>query len=439
MYKSIKQKMASTFSSLKFKSSFLLFLTCCFFSSFLLLNSKVVDANQLNLSPEEKDFLSKIQTIRVHNEKNWAPYNFFELGKSRGYSIDYMNLIADKLNINIEYVTGPSWKEFIEMIKRKELDVMLNIVQSPTREKFLNFTNQYGELANAVFIREGMDPINSMKDLFGKRVAIPKGFFSEEQLRQYPEIKLVTVEDATATIQAVAFNDADALLDLMPVVQYYTRKLGINHIVLGGTLRLTEGDTLPLQIGIRKDWPILVSIFNKAMAAIDDDDLVRIQDKWITYKTPKSNVPLISLTKKEKQWLKDHTSIIVHNEISWPPFNYNIKGTPVGLSIDYMNILASRLGINVNYVSGEWGELLNMAFEKKIDVMLNIVKTPERQKRLLFTGSYLQNPNVIVAKETSEITDLKSLFGKKVSFPEGFFLRGTAEKQFPTDHSCTRK
>ena len=64
--------------------------------------------------------------IRVHNEKDWPPFNYFEYGRPRGLSIDYMDLMAKNLGIDVEYVTGPSWNEFLGLIKRKELDVMLN-------------------------------------------------------------------------------------------------------------------------------------------------------------------------------------------------------------------------------------------------------------------------------------------------------------------------
>jgi len=121
----------------------------------------------------------------------------------------------------------------------------------------------------------------------------------------------------------------------------------------------------------------------------------------------------------------------VHNEWNWPPFNYNKDGEPAGLSIDYMNLLASRIGVKVKYISGEWGELLDQAFNKKLDVMLNIVKTPERQKYLLYTDSYAKNPNVIITREESPISDTQSLFGKKAAYAEGFFYDEILKTTFP--------
>ena len=139
----------------------------------------------------------------------------------------------------------------------------------------------------------------------------------------------------------------------------------------------------------------------------------------------------VNLTAEEKQWLKKHPIIKVHNELSWAPFNFNKNGMPSGFSIDYMDLLAKRIGIEVEYVSGEWGPLLQQVFDKKLDVMLNIVKTPERLKHLLYTNSYIKNPNVIIAKKDGSVTDIHSLEGKRVTYPEGFFYDEILTTKFP--------
>ena len=52
-----------------------------------------------------------------------------------GYSIDYMNLLASKVGLIIEYISGPNWNDFLEMIKENKIDVMLNIGKTENREK----------------------------------------------------------------------------------------------------------------------------------------------------------------------------------------------------------------------------------------------------------------------------------------------------------------
>ena len=53
------------------------------------------------------------------------------------------------------------------------------------------------------------------------------------------------------------------------------------------------------------------------------------------------------MTKEEKDFIKNNPVIRVHNELDWPPFNYNLDGKPMGYSIEYMNLVASKVGLDI--------------------------------------------------------------------------------------------
>ncbi|HHD80212.1 MAG TPA: transporter substrate-binding domain-containing protein, partial [Campylobacterales bacterium] len=106
----------------------------------VLKNTKKIN---INLTNKEKDFLKKHPVITVHNELDYPPYNFNENGKPKGFSIDYLNLLAKKLGIQVKYISGYTWAEFMDMARNNKIDVMLNIMRTPEREKFLHFTQPY--------------------------------------------------------------------------------------------------------------------------------------------------------------------------------------------------------------------------------------------------------------------------------------------------------
>jgi two-component system sensor histidine kinase/response regulator len=139
----------------------------------------------------------------------------------------------------------------------------------------------------------------------------------------------------------------------------------------------------------------------------------------------------IELNPKEQAWLDAHPVVRVHNEKDWPPYNFNYLGKPKGYSIDYIKLLAQKAGLKLEFVTGTWGELWKMAEQKKLDVMLNIVETPERQKYLLYTRTYAKNPNTIVSKKDSKLDSVEKLFGKTVAYPKGFFYDEILRTQFP--------
>ncbi len=191
---------------------------------------------------------------------------------------------------------------------------------------------------------------------------------------------------------------------------------------------------------------LLVSVLCPASILAQENERVLNQPQRMSEIQPSIDVPSssklqsaslpgeafeISLSKLEREWIKSHPKIRVHNEQEWAPFNYNVNGIPTGFSVEYMNTLANKIGLEVEYVTGDWGDLLEQTYNKKLDVMLNIVKTPERQEYLLYTNSYAKNPNVILALKESEIKDIASLNGKTVAYPKGFFYDEILRNQFP--------
>ena len=251
---------------------------------------------RINLSEQEAAWLDAHPVIRVHNEKDWPPFNYFEYGKPRGLSIDYMNLVAKQLGIKVEYVTGPSWNEFLGMVKRKELDVMLNIVKTEDRMKYLLYTEPYIKNPN-VIVSSQANPYETIQALFGKTVAFPKGFFYQEVLtKSFPQIKRLPVEDTLASLKAVAFGRADAALGEAAVVRTLINKNFISGLQISGEVNIGDPDLMNLRIGVRNDWPLLQSALMKAMAAIAPQEMNQIQQKWIATALDSAAAPQTAVT-----------------------------------------------------------------------------------------------------------------------------------------------
>ena len=382
------------------------------------------------LSNDERRFLARTKSISVHNETAGAPINFNEKGIPRGFSIDYMKLLGEKIGLRIDFVNGPSWDEFLSMMKDGTLDVMLNICETHDREKYLTFTPPYVTMAQALYTRKDYPMVHSIEDLYLKRVAAPKGSYIAEMMMPYPQIEIVEVDDGIDAVLAVSVGRADALYDVMPVVNHIMGNFQVTNLKVGGDIGLHEGRPMPLHLAVRKDMGTLSSILEKGMSLISEEEYRTIHAGWLGI--PEEHARTLSLNAKEREWLHAHPVIRVHNEMDWPPYNYFEYGRPKGLSIDFMNILAERLGVTVEYVSGpSWDELEEMARRRELDVMLNIVKTEDRLAYLLFTDPFAQNPNVIVGTNETRYESIEELYGKTVAFPKGFYYEEVLSKSFP--------
>jgi len=312
---------------------------------------------QVSLSETEKSWIDEHPVIRVHNEQNWAPFNFYKNGSPQGFSVDFMNLVAEATGLEIEYISGPSWDDFLRMIQKGELDVMLNTAYSEERDTYVDYTDPYLEFAPAVYNRNGEPNINSIEEIYGKTFAIPRGFFYEENLKEYPQVNLLYVEGTAEAILAVSRGQADFMLDLMPVVNYLMNRLMVTNLKPGGTLGIGLDKPIAAHIVVREDWPILHSIIQKGIETIPENKVVDLRNKWLGYR----DIASINFDAEEKEFLQDNPVIRVHNEMDWPPFNFNIDGKPMGLSVEYMNLLAEKAGIELEYISGpSWHNFLGI-------------------------------------------------------------------------------
>lgn len=386
-------------------------------------------SQKISLTEKEHLFIKKHPKIKIHNEQAWAPFNFYEKGRARGLSIDYIKAILAKTGIEAEFITGPSWDEFIEMSKSKDIDIMLNIVKSPERKEFLNFTNSYAEIIQSVFIKDGSTPVSKIEDLFGKTFAVPKGFYYEEILKKYPKIKLLKLKDTLECLQAVASGKAYAMLDLITVVNYYKNKYKLDDIVLGGTLGI-EGGSLPLHLGVRKDWPELVSILNKALASLSDEDINKIEEKWL-FNNNQVKQSLIELNPQEKKWIQQNRIVVGVEE--WAPVIFSHGGKDYdGITGDILRLIIERTGLKLEVINDTWEVLLRDFRDKKIDLLPATYYTQDRAKYGLYSEGYYKMLDYIYVKENNtSINSLKDLNGKTLAIPKDFGTIPKIKKNFP--------
>ena len=192
-----------------------------------------------------------------------------------------MNLLAKRLGVDVEYVTGPSWNAFLDMIRAKELDVMLNIIKTPEREKYIAFTRPYVENPPVIIARAESRKIRALKNLYGRTVAIPEGFFYQEIIeRDHPQISLKLLDSQAEALIAVSLGEADATLGGVAVQTYLIRQNLLTNLNVVGAIK-EESFSNRLRIGVRDDWPLLQSIIQKAIDSLSGAEVEALKNQWL--------------------------------------------------------------------------------------------------------------------------------------------------------------
>jgi PAS domain S-box-containing protein len=352
----------------------------------------------LDLSPEELQWLRQNPVIRVHNETASPPFNFAEHGKPKGFSIDYIELLADKIGAQVEFITGPSWDEFLGMMKSGDLDVMLNIARTDEREAYLKFTPSYVTLIQTLYTRDDFPLVSSVKDLYGKTIAVPKGFYIIELLKDHPEVIILEVRDLVEAMHAVSTGKADALYDLMPAVNYLRRTLQITNLKVGGDLGIEASRPMPLHLAVSADRSILADILAKTMNQVRDEEFQELYDKWLG--ETKNFFQAIDLTSAERRFLDEQSVFTLGVDPLWLPIeSLDQNGLHQGITHDFLQIISARLGIDFEPQKGlSWAGVMFGVESGIIDVLGSVTRTSKKEQFVDFTDSFISLPLVVFTK-----------------------------------------
>ena len=385
----------------------------------------------VELSEDENEYLKNNPKIKVHNESNWPPYNYNTNQTPKGFSIDYMNLLASKLGIQIEYISGFSWDEYIEKLKNNEIDVMLNISKTPQREEFFSFTTSYAKSIDTVFTKKNSN-LKNLDDFDGKTIAVIKGFYEEELLKKYyPNIKLLTVEDSIEALKKVAFDEAQGAIDSFAVGNYYIQNNLISNLKPAFEIE-DKRFNLEMHLATNKNNEILRDILEKTKAKITEEEIFNLKKKWMDEKVYLNNSN-IYLTQIEQNYLNNKKEITMCVDPDWEPFEkINENKEHEGIAADLIAIISKKLNIEIKLIPTKtWEETLEFSKNKKCDILSFLNETPKRKEWLNFTNPIFEDPNVIVGRiETNEIKDLSKVKAS-IALPKGTAMYERFEKDFP--------
>ncbi len=393
-------------------------------ATLLLLNVSASAENNPDLSylnAQEQAWLKEHPVLKVHNETDWAPFNFNVNGKATGFSVDYMDLIAERAGFKADYITGPSWDDFLGLMKDQQLDIMLNIVKTPERSEYLSFTSIYGVVAPVLAIRDGDKDVFSLNDFGDKTLCLPKGYSTHEYLaRTRPEIKLYPLKDSLSCLRAMQRGEVDLTIEGDSILYSLFKEHNIQGLRIS-KIAVDAEMASELRIATNKEQTVLRDILEKTMQVLEEKKVTLLHGKWLEIKQSKivadDKLNLNLFTEDEKQWIKDNPVLRIGNEIDWAPFDFVENNQAKGYSIDLIKLIGEKSGIKFDFANGyTWSELLSMIKDKQLDMLAAIYEVKGRESYILFSESYVENRTVLVVRNKDNIkVTLNDLAGKNLA------------------------
>ncbi len=117
------------------------------------------------------------------------------------------------------------------------------------------------------------------------------------------------------------------------------------------------------------------------------------------------------------QRVLDAGELTVVGSGGYPPFNYiDDNGDVIGFDVEVGQEIADRLGVKLNYVTGEWAGLIEGLRNERYDGILgSMAITDERLESVNFTVPYYYSGAQLVVTKDSGITNPSEMTGKKVA------------------------
>jgi len=234
--------------------------------------------DNLQFSEEEKQWIKNHPVVRARIGAA-PPLHFFE-GSPKGISVDYLNLIAERVGFQVKYITEIPWSKAIDSIKNhEEIDLILTAKITEERKKFISFTDNYLIIPLVIFTRNEIGFISGIDDLKHKTVSVERGYVLHRQLiDQFPEIELLVVETSREAIEAVAIGKADAYIGNLTITTYIIRQNNLNNVKIAAP---TPFENHNQAMAIRDDWPQLTSIINKSFKSLTPEEHIAIKNRWM--------------------------------------------------------------------------------------------------------------------------------------------------------------
>ena len=258
------------------------------FCSWLFANCHAQSSPKLDwLTKEERQFLKDHPTLRVAPTPHFPPFEYWDPGSDpnsedddvfSGVVSSHLEYFEKELGIKFELVRTSNWAENLAKLESRDIDAVPLLVPWSDRD-YVAVSKPYITYPAVIVVRKDVIEDLSLKDLAGKRVAVPNDYTGESFLRQnHPDIIIVEVEDPSHGVRLVATGDVYAFFGGAAAVGYVAERVGLANVRIAGEsdFQYTNG------FGVRSDYKIFSDIITKTLDRIPDGQKSAFYSEWIT-------------------------------------------------------------------------------------------------------------------------------------------------------------
>lgn len=234
---------------------------------------------ELALSASERAWIRAHPVIRHGYATDWPPFEFVESdGRYQGVAADYLRLIEERTGLRFEAQPGLEWQTSLQALEEGRIDMLPCMSETNARRRFMLFTRTYINYPVVIVTRTDAPFVGALSDLSGQVAAAPRGYYTADLLIQdYPDVRLLYTDTIDQALRKVSIGEAEATMDNLAVMSQQISRLGLTNLKIAAPTEYRS----EMRMGVRKDFPELRSILDKALASVAESESNAIYQKWL--------------------------------------------------------------------------------------------------------------------------------------------------------------
>lgn len=242
-------------------------------------NGVLASTSTVQLSEDEKRWLSEHPSIRLAVDIDWSPFEYIDDDNHYvGMAAEYIALVGQKLGIEFEVEKEKPWSEVVAAVKSGELDVYSCVVSTVQRREYVNFTKPYLSFPMVIVTGDQVAYVNGLKDLRNETIAVVRGYATQDLLeKNHPELELYLADNVADALEKLSVGKVYAYIGNIATVSHVIKRDGLTNIKISGQTPYNY----ELSMGVRKDWSEFMPILQKALDSITEQEHDQIYRNWI--------------------------------------------------------------------------------------------------------------------------------------------------------------
>ncbi|WP_094603043.1 Glutamine-binding periplasmic protein [Sporomusa silvacetica DSM 10669] len=219
------------------------------------------------------------KVLKVGAEATFPPFEFQD-EKSKeyaGFDVDIMKAIGKQMGLEVQIV-NTGFDGLIPALEGSQIDAIASAMTiTDERAKRVNFSKPYYKSGLSIVVKSDNVTINNFKELEGKRIAVQIGTTGAEAVKKIKDAKVREYNSASEAYLELKAGGADAVVNDLPVNEYYLAKGGSKDAKLVGEILNAE----EYGIAVAKKNTELAGKINKALDEIKQNgEYARIYEQW---------------------------------------------------------------------------------------------------------------------------------------------------------------